>query len=251
VALRDNSDRSWEIWGEEDPYYGVLSDPMFRRDNLTEERRRQFFDTGVAHLAHLEALITRHFGGFAHRRAALDFGSGVGRVAIPLARAFDRVVGVDVSAAMRAEAERNCAAFGISNVRFLPSDDRLSAVTRRFDFIHSAIVLQHIPAERGAAIVSRLLQLLQPEGVIVLHFHYRRDIGAAHRAIGWLRRNFAPVHWAANVIQGRSWREPMMQMNVYEMGRILGLMQQRGITEAVTLLGAHHSAFLLARAPAD
>ena len=61
-------------------------------------------------------------------RSALDFGCGVGRLLVPLARRCPSVVGVDVADSMLAQARARCDAVGVTNVRLLKSDDRLSRV---------------------------------------------------------------------------------------------------------------------------
>jgi cyclopropane fatty-acyl-phospholipid synthase-like methyltransferase len=112
---------------------------------------------------------------FAPRRC-LDFGCGVGRVAIPLARRTGEVVGVDVSESMLAEARRNCEVQETRNVTLLPSDDALSALTGRFDFIHSFVVFQHSPRERGDAILEALLEHLS---VGALHLRYATRVSTS------------------------------------------------------------------------
>ena len=105
-------------------------------------------------------------------RRVLDFGCGVGRLVLPLSRLCEEVVGVDVAEAMLSEAAANCRQAGATNVRLIRGDDRLSGVTGPFDFIHSFIVFQHVPVQRGLVLLERLLDLLAPDGVGALHFTY-------------------------------------------------------------------------------
>ena len=62
----------------------------------------------------------------------------------------ERVVGVDVSPSMLAEARRNCDARGARNVELLAAD-RLGTLAPEFDLVHSFIVLQHIPPRHRRA----------------------------------------------------------------------------------------------------
>ena len=55
-----------------------------------------------------------------HRRRALDFGCGAGRLTRALARHFDEVVGIDVAASMIAKARELNA--DVDNVEFLEND---------------------------------------------------------------------------------------------------------------------------------
>jgi SAM-dependent methyltransferase len=167
-----DTDLDWEAWGARDPYFGVLTHERFRAGRIDDAARREFFRTGAEHVEHVLALCRRHLDpGFTPRRV-LDFGCGVGRVAIPFARHAHEVVGVDVSISMLAEARANCDAQGCTNVVLLPSDDALSAVTGRFDLVHSYIVLQHVDPMRGLSLTGRLIECLRPGGIGVLHVTY-------------------------------------------------------------------------------
>src|SRR4051794_37115604 len=100
------SDRQWQRWGQQDPYYGVYAEDRFRRGNI-DQHKDAFFETGSKMVDVLLARAENHFGPLPKGRA-LEFGSGVGRMTIPLARRFGQVVGLDVSEAMMQEAARNC-----------------------------------------------------------------------------------------------------------------------------------------------
>src|SRR5947209_8593800 len=97
------TDRDWEFFGRTDPYWSVFTQERYRRANLTEDAVRDFFASGEQHIDFVLATVRDHLdGGFAPR-SALDFGCGVGRMVVPLARRCGRVVGVDVADAMLAE----------------------------------------------------------------------------------------------------------------------------------------------------
>lgn len=48
-----NTDKTWQWYGENDPYYGVLTEDSFRGGNLTLERKRAFFESGQKHISDL------------------------------------------------------------------------------------------------------------------------------------------------------------------------------------------------------
>ena len=54
---------------------------------------------------------------------ALDFGCGVGRLVIPLAKISTSAVGIDVSESMLAEARKNCELNSVHNIDLVKSDD--------------------------------------------------------------------------------------------------------------------------------
>jgi 2-polyprenyl-3-methyl-5-hydroxy-6-metoxy-1,4-benzoquinol methylase len=230
--LTVNSDRAWEKYGDLDPYYGVLTDEKFRTSRLDGAARAEFFRSGEEHMQLMMDIIHRRLApGFRPRRA-LDFGCGVGRLTIPLARICDEVVGVDVAEGMLREAGRNCAVAGVTNVKLARSDDRLSQLTGSFDFLHSYIVFQHIPPRRGMSLLRSMLERLRPDGAGALHFTYARRASPARKAIHWLRKTVPLVNGMVNLCQGRAFTYPMMQMNAYDLDPIAALLDEHGCRDA-------------------
>jgi SAM-dependent methyltransferase len=219
-----NTDKTWEWYGDKDPYYGVLTDDSFRVGNLTLERKAAFFESGQKHITQLLAeLEAAQFS--VGKSKALDFGCGVGRLIIPLARAFESVVGVDVSEGMLKESAKNISEIGLQNIRLVLSDDQLSALDgEEFDLVHSFIVLQHISYERGLDIFRRLLDLVKPGGVACLHVQYAgfplvQGFGiktALRRILKKLTDKLIPPE--------------QMLMNAYPLNAVFGLLDRQGFS---------------------
>lgn len=238
-----DSDRAWKQWGDTDPYFGVLTDEKFRKENLAGNRD-EFFRTGEEHVARRIARIEQHFGSFSRGRA-LDFGCGVGRLTLPLARQFDEAIGIDISTAMLDEATANAAAQSIDNANFFLSDDDLSRATGAFDFVHTVIVLQHIPVKRGLRIIGQLLDRTAPGGAVNLHMSIDRRDSALQAARYWGQLHIPGVQGLANLARGKKWGEPLMQMNDYPLPAIFAMMQDRGFGD-VLLDFEHHGRVLTA-----
>ena len=132
---------------------------------------------------------------------------------------------MDISDAMLSEARRNCDSRLVSNVRLLKSDDNLSQLSGKYDLIHSFIVFQHIPVKRGQQIFENLLEHLADNGICVAQFTYARDmkinhlISSAKQYIPWLGN-------CINLIKGRGFFAPQMQMNCYDINRLLQTIQK-------------------------
>jgi SAM-dependent methyltransferase len=248
-VISDDSDVSWEQIGRENPYFGVLTDPRFRGRALEGDLKTAFLKTGEDHVKWLTASIARHFGGLARTETAIDFGCGVGRLAIPLASMFKQVVGVDVSRSMLAEAKKNALERGSHNIQFVRSDDHLGGVEGSFDLVHSVITFQHIPTERGEVILSHLLERLHVGGVIAIQFYAFRPVSKARRWFTRLRGLFRPLHWGINVANRRRWNEPLMQHNIYDMGHVLQLFTEAGVRDVYLEIGPAGSVFLFAKKP--
>ena len=227
------TDDPWEYYGKNNPYFGVLTQERFSADQWSDDAKKEFFATGERYVDSIFETVGNHLDPNVRPTRALDFGCGVGRITLPLARKCGSVVGVDVSKSMLAEAEKNARDRSLANVTFIKADDSLSRVSGIFDFVHSFIVFQHIPPKRGAAIFKRLIDLLQEGGIGVLHVTYsfastatlgRRLRKAAKQSIPFFSA-------AANVLRGRPFREPIMQMNEYDLNHLLRILHESGCHE--------------------
>ena len=93
--MTDWRTREWEAFGRIDPYFGVLAQPQFRSTALDESSRAAFFELGEREVRETLATMRQLVGGEFPIERALDFGCGVGRLTIPLAKACTTVVGVN------------------------------------------------------------------------------------------------------------------------------------------------------------
>ncbi len=231
IMFNTDTDKQWEKFGQSEPYFGVLTDEKYLAANLTDENSRIFFESGCQHVEHILAQIGRQIDPGFSPEMALDFGCGVGRVAIPLARVVKRVSAADVSGAMLKEAERNCKAAGLTNIDFYKSDDQLSLLSDKYDLVHSYIVLQHIPVDRGEQIFNRLLHLLTDRGIGVIHLTYGNS-RAVWTSIKMFAKRYVPfIGGLYNLFQGRGFNEPQMQMNHYDLNRIFSMLQHAGVSD--------------------
>lgn len=224
-----DSDRQWIRLGRLDPYLQTVRtlDP-YKLDPSIAGEADPYFASGTRYVADLFAWFERILGpGFKPRRA-VDFGCSVGRIAIPLAKRCDEVIGLDVSAEALAEAHRNALRFGMSNVRWLASDDKLSSVKEQVDLFHSYNVLQHLPVRRGLGVVERAVQILAPGGVFAVHVPYADRGSLARRAVNWAQANVPGVYALANVARGRSWNYPHMLMNAYDLASLFSRLAEGG-----------------------
>lgn len=172
--MRD-TDADWNVIAHENPYWGVLSEEKYKGSTLHEASKTEFFASGERYVANLLGLINNQLSGLARYEEALDFGCGVGRLAIPLARRFRNVVAVDIANDMLRLTANHAEEFSLSNVEPVESSLALAFADRRFDLINSFIVLQHIPPETGMSIIRRLVEMTKVGGVCSLQVTYARS----------------------------------------------------------------------------
>ena len=231
-----STDKAWEKFGRQAPYFGVLADEKFAADRI-HANRDEFFATGRSFVSQVLERYERHFGELPCGRA-LDHGCGVGRLTFPLAAEFGHVVGLDISPSMLAEAEANAREFDAANVTFALADDQLSNAGGEFDFVNSYITLQHIPVRRGLAILSRLIDKVRPGGGFHVHLSIRTDRKRS-RALWWASHHVPGVKIWQNVMAGRAWNAPAMQMNNYPLAAVVTEMAAQGIAEYVVTTERH------------
>lgn len=217
----------WERFGEREPYWAVLTEDKFRGSKINPQTRREFFQSGEAHLDSVTETIRKTLdAGFSPQRA-LDFGCGVGRVLIPLARHYPDAVGIDVAKSMLREAQRNLVEGGVG-AQLVLGDDALTRLSGAFDFIHSYIVFQHIPPARGLRITATLLDRLEPGGVAALHYSYASPLSPRQRFLRWARQRTSVVAAAGNLAKGRPASSPYMETYEYDLARVFETFHRAG-----------------------
>jgi SAM-dependent methyltransferase len=231
--------QQWERYGRTDPYYGVYAVPEFRGRELDESSRERFFASGERDLQEMFADISATVAPDFSPRYALEYGCGVGRLLIPLARRAEHAVGLDISPSMLAEARRNCDAFGLERVE-LRSAEELDHLPREFDLVLCALVLQHIPARAGERIVAQLVECLGPGGVGAIHL----QVGGSRRLRAFNAAMKVPgAHNLLNLARRRPWDTPHMQMNVYDLNRVAGILRDGGVSDVHARLAERFGGF--------
>jgi SAM-dependent methyltransferase len=155
---RDEMRSSWDRFARDDPWFFIASDRKHWDEN-------DFFNTGRP----VVEQAVEWAGPNLERIRALDFGCGLGRLAVHLAAPFETVDAIDLSEGMVEHAR------GLNlpeNIRFQSFDgERFPFAGRSFDFVFSYHVLQHVP---DRALVSRYLKevgrVLKDTGRAVLQF---------------------------------------------------------------------------------
>lgn len=229
TPIMENTDAHWREWGSFDPYRAVLFDDKYKRQSLSKSLD-DFFETGRRHIQFLMQKLKLLYPDLA-LDTAVDFGCGVGRLAIPLARRYRKVFGVDISPDMLTESQKNCAKFGITNAEFALSDDALSSVPSQAQLVHSFLVLQHIPVKRGLQIIGRLAERLAPQGVCALHVPVDRPLSLSKKLIYFGKHAFPGSRYLFNLLQGKPINEPLMQMNPYPVGAVCDVLQRAGVQD--------------------
>ncbi len=227
------TDLNWKIIGANDPYFGVLTCERFLRNNMAENDRQAFFETGRSDVD----FIAHHLSGVERIESVLDFGCGVGRLSIALAEKFRNVVGVDISPAMLDEARKNATQFGATNTSFLSEFPG-----HEFDLAVSYIVFQHIQPHQGMHLLKTLLERVKIGGQVAIqitffrsgkkkrrwfHFGFKRTIKSTLEMVG-LRKLAGLKH--------------AIRMHDYNASEVLELLFATGFT-TISLVKTDHGGY--------
>jgi SAM-dependent methyltransferase len=235
-----DTDADWRELGDSQPYWGVLSHADFRTENITPEGVEAFYESGKPYIDEIAGKLEQVTGSKPSGRA-LDFGCGVGRLSEAMTAYASEVVGLDISPGMLALAR---ARGGKATYT-----DQMPAGP--FDWINSFIVLQHIPPERGEAIVADLLSRLAPGGMISIQLTVWREARHERPVVnGWRRikaeRDYR--EWLKNLPVGH------IHMYDYDLSKVIRLCNQAGI-ETIQLVSTdhdgHHGVIILGRKTAE
>lgn len=147
------------------------------------EARRRFFESGRREA---QWMLEQVAGLLPARDLAIEIGCGVGRLLIPMARHFARVIGVDVAPTMLAGARANCEAQGVDNIETDLVDSPWDEPGRA-DLVYCWLVLQHEPSlDEIERIVRRAAGALKTGGIGVFQFDTRPP------SLGYRLRNAIP-----------------------------------------------------------
>lgn len=157
----DDTQRHWDEFARQDPMFAILTDPAKRGNRWDPEA---FFLTGQHDIDGTMQTLAG-LGLPLARARALDFGCGLGRLVQALARHFDVVTGVDISASM-VEQARALNQFGDRVQYVVNTSEALEQFpSASFDLVHSVLVLQHLEPRYARGYIAEFLRLLKPGGV--------------------------------------------------------------------------------------
>ena len=158
---------TWERFARANAEHHILTDSDSAGGARAMER---FFATGRRQAAAILAEAAPWLSG---TNKAIEIGCGVGRLAIPMAGRFDRVVGVDIAPTMLAKLQENAARFDAPNITPCLVDESWEAGGDA-DLLYSWLVLQHIETwEAIGRLIARSAAALGPGGVAYLQFDTR------------------------------------------------------------------------------
>lgn len=159
--------RQWSRLGEDEPYWGVLTDERFKSDKINEDALAEFRSSGQETASLIDSAILRGIPS-AVGGTCVELGCGVGRITRHLASRFEKVIAIDISPGNLTLCKQYMENEGIRNVEtvLLKNLDDLTLI-EPFDWFFSVIVLQHNSPPIQRKILEALLPRIRAGGAFV------------------------------------------------------------------------------------
>lgn len=156
----------WEGFAQRDPAFYILA----RHAPADPDAPDGIIGSGRRDAQRMLAALAPHL---VNRRVAVDVGCGMGRLTLPLAREFERVVAVDVAPTMLHRLRELSAREGITNIRTQLADEPWEREDA--DLVVSYLTLQHVDDLADIdECVARIARCLRPGGVAWVQVDSRR-----------------------------------------------------------------------------
>lgn len=214
-------DPRWEAFAAREPYFAVLTDPRFLRANLTPEHEREFFASGEAVVSWMLAVIDAGLSPQFAPMSILEYGCGLGRLALPLGQRPGSVTAVDRSPVMLDLARREAERRGLGHIVF-ESPGAVLGPPRTFDLVVCYHVLQRLRRLEGMALLRRLIDLIGPGGIGVFQWPYGGYESGLVAASRWARELLPGADRLANLLRGRPAADPFIPTHIYDLDEMLG-----------------------------
>ncbi len=165
--LLERVEKTWKHLGCTEPYWSVLTDPGYRPDSIDGNMRR-FYQSGLEDIEILRATLLRCVPAFEMQNSEVtEYGCGVGRVTVHLAKMCARVTACDISEPHLLYGIEYLKQQEIKNVLF----EKVTALNLmpagNCDLWFSRITLQHNPPPIIGAIIKQAFLKLNRGGVAV------------------------------------------------------------------------------------
>lgn len=156
--------QAWVHLGLKRPHFSVLSQTKFLPEHLVVNLDA-FWESGMTDAAIAADVLARYGIKTLSDKDCVEYGSGVGRVTMALARMFKHVDAYDISSAHLDLARQRAKHSKVHNISFHECSSSVLPDLARCDFFYSHIVLQHNPPPVILELIRRALVALRPGGL--------------------------------------------------------------------------------------
>jgi SAM-dependent methyltransferase len=183
---------AWTHLGHTRPHHSVLTNKSFLPENL-ENHHEAFWSSGEAEALEMHRILARHGVADCAHLTAVEYGCGVGRVTMALARRFAQVHAYDISSSHLALARQRAESLGVTNCHWHLCADTPLAALEPGDVFYSRIVFQHNPPPVIYHLIENALRALKPSGIAIF------QVPTYHPRYGFLLEQWLAAEHAPDV----------------------------------------------------
>ena len=156
----------WEHLGQEKAHFSVVTDESFLPQNLSGSID-SFWASGEREVERAIRTLKQYGMADFERKVCVEYGCGVGRVTVNLAKSFKTVHAYDISRNHLNFARTRANEVGSHNIEFHECSHDFRVAIEPCDFFHSIIVLQHNPPPVIMELIRIALRALKPGGFAI------------------------------------------------------------------------------------
>ncbi len=157
----------WARVGKAEPYWSMGAGEKFLVSQWSDNQG-EFYRSGNDDRDLVVALLRRVGRSPKDVKRVIEYGCGVGRSTIPLARTFASVAGIDISSSHLDLAMRYASAERMGNIEFLLTTPDDLMPTKEYDLWFSRAVLPHNPPPVIGAILAETFKRLEANGTAIV-----------------------------------------------------------------------------------
>jgi 2-polyprenyl-3-methyl-5-hydroxy-6-metoxy-1,4-benzoquinol methylase len=242
---------AFDDFAAREPYFAVVTAPRFLRANLTPEHEREFFASGEILVDKIFSIIDAALVPKFAPVSMLEYGCGVGRLAIPLSRRPGSVTAVDRSGVMLDLATREAERRGAGHIVF-QTPEAFAAASRKFDLVVCYHVLQRLRRGHGLALIRQLVDRISADGVGVFQWPLTTGVSMGVEITRRARERVPGVNGVMNRLRGKPAADPFIPTHAYALDDVLDVLKSADCRDMhVVFERAEHLdyAIVLARKP--
>ena len=157
---------TWQHLGGEKAHFSVLTDDSFLPQNL-HTSIDAFWASGESETAQAIVALSQFGAAPLEQKVCVEYGCGVGRVTVNLAKSFEFVHAYDISRNHLDYARARARELGAGNIAFHECAHDFRVALEPCDFFYSIIVLQHNPPPVILELIRIALGALKPGGIAI------------------------------------------------------------------------------------
>lgn len=199
----DNINKYWNKIANDEPYWGVLTNNMFKNVNI-EQNKNKYFLTGLDNKKFMFNYLDKLSWSLVKYNNILEIGCGTGRISVHTTPLCKKQYCVDISDKYIELCKYELELYGSNNFEMVNySNFYKPDIFENVALIYTFITLQHNPPNEILKIVKKICELLMKDGIAFVHIPYYIPNYKYVDALV-MQMNMVPTYEVINIIDNNS-----------------------------------------------